>query len=271
MKHLRGVTVLLAISTLLGCGGGGNDTPPAAPSIQGSNLFYGLTATFYVGVTTLNPGITMGVDKCSNLTQGASTATALTYTCKVTGTGLLTFTAKDTQGKALATQTFTIPDPQVQMVTSMGSATFELYPNQAPITVDNFLKYVSTGFYTGTLFHRVIPRFVAQAGGFNSGLKEKTPTENPISLEVNTGLSNITGSLAMARSEALNSATSQFYINLADNVQLDTLGGGYAVFGKVTAGLDVINAIGGVTTASNGAMSDVPVTEVIITSMKRLK
>jgi cyclophilin family peptidyl-prolyl cis-trans isomerase len=75
----------------------------------------------------------------------------------------------------------------------------------------------------------------------------------------------------MARSEALNSATSQFYINLADNVQLDTLGGGYAVFGKVTAGLDVINAIGGVTTASNGGMSDVPVTEVIITSMKRLK
>jgi cyclophilin family peptidyl-prolyl cis-trans isomerase len=282
MKTSRWIPLSLATLLLLGCGGGGgedpllggnrgNDTPPQPPSIQGTNLFYGLTATFYVGVTTLNPGITMGVDKCSNLTQGNSTATALTYTCKITGTGVLSFIAKDSTGKVLATQTFNIPEPQVQMATSMGTVVFELYPAKAPISVDNFLKYVSNNFYTGTLFHRVIPGFVAQAGGFNSGLKEKTPTEKPISLEVNTGLSNTTGTLAMARAEALNSATSQFYINLADNVQLDTLSGGYAVFGKVTTGIDVINAIGVVPTASNGGMSDVPVTEVIITSMKRTK
>lgn len=274
MNTSRWASVMLATLLLMGCGGsgGGNDTPPSAPSIQATNLFYGLTATFYVGVTTLNPGITMSADKCPNPTPVNSTVpTALAYTCKVTGTGPLIFTAKDSAGKVLASQTFNVPEPQVQMASSMGTVVFELYPSKAPITVDNFLKYVSDGFYTGTLFHRVISGFVVQAGGFNSGLKAKTPTAQPINLEVNTGLSNTAGSLAMARSEALNSATSQFYVNLADNVQLDTLSGGYAVFGKVASGIEVINAIGVVPTGSDGGMTDVPATEVIITSMKRIK
>lgn len=273
-KTLRWLPTLLATFLLLGCGGG-TDTPPSPPSIQGSNLFYGVTATFSVGVTTLNPGVTFSADKCSGLTQAASTtATALTFTCKVTGTGTLTLTAKDSQGTTLATQAFTVPDPQIQVTTSMGAVVFELNPTKAPLSVDNFLKYVSSGFYNGTIFHRVIPNFVVQAGGFTSGLTQMTPTYGPITLESNNGLSNLTGTLAMARTTDPNSATSQFYVNLVDNKNLDytsSANPGYAVFGKVASGLDVINAIGALPTGSLNGMTDVPSTEVSITSMKRLK
>lgn len=228
-----------------------------------------------MGVTTLNSGVTLNADKCASLTPTTSTtATALAYSCKVTGTGTLTFTAKDSQGSTLATQTFNVPDPQVQMTTSLGNVVFDLYPAKAPLSVDNFLKYVNSGFYTGTIFHRVIPSFVVQAGGFTSGLAQMTPTYAPITLESNNGLSNLTGTLAMARTSEANSATSQFYVNLVDNTSLDYVNStnpGYAVFGKVTSGLDVINAIGAVATAKSNGMSDVPTTEVTVTSMKRLK
>lgn len=279
MTHLRWLPSLLASLLLLGCGGS-SDTQASAPSIQGSNLFYGLNATFYVGVTSLNPGVTLLADKCAPLTQTVSTSTtSLAYTCKVTGTGTLTFTAKDSQGTLLATQAFTVPDPQVQVTTSLGSAVLELNPTKAPATVDNFLKYVSSGFYTGTIFHRVIRNFVVQAGGFTSGLAQMTPTYAPITLESNNGLSNLTGTLAMARTTEPDSATSQFYVNLVDNTNLDYVSSaspGYAVFGKVVSGLDVISAIGAVPTGpskdTNGAqMSDVPLTEVIVTSIKRIK
>ncbi|MBU3647333.1 MAG: peptidyl-prolyl cis-trans isomerase [Limnohabitans sp.] len=160
------------------------------------------------------------------------------------------------------------------MTTSLGNVVFDLYPAKAPLSVDNFLKYVDSGFYTGTIFHRVIANFVVQAGGFKSGLAEMTPTYAPIALESNNGLSNLTGTLAMARSSDPNSATSQFYVNLVDNTSLDYVDStkpGYAVFGKVTSGIDVINAIGAVPTASSNGISDVPTTEVTVTSMKRLK
>lgn len=276
MKPLRWLPLFLASLLLLGCGGGGSDTPPSAPSIQGSNLFYGNTATFYVGVSTLNPGITFSADKCPNLTasSASSTSTALAYTCKISGTGTLTFTAKNSEGTVLATQAFTVPAPQVQMVTSLGTVVFELNPDKAPLSVDNFLKYVSSGFYTGTIFHRVIANFVVQAGGFTTGLTQMTPTYGPIALESNNGLSNTAGTLAMARTSAPNSATSQFYVNLVDNTNLDYINDanpGYAVFGKVLSGIDVINAIGAVPTAINNGMADVPTTEVTVTTMKRLK
>lgn len=274
MKTPRRLLVLTVALTFVGCGGG-TETPPAPPSIQGTNLFYGLTATFNVGVSTLNPGVFFSADKCSNITPAASTAPAsLAYKCEVTGTGTLTFVAKDSQGKTLASQAFNVPAPQVQATTSLGTVVFELDQAKAPISVNNFLKYVSDGFYTGTIFHRVIPNFVVQAGGFTSGLTRMTPTYSPVTLESNNGLNNMTGTLAMARTSDPNSASSQFYVNLADNTSLDyasSASPGYAVFGKVTSGMDVINAIAAIPTGTSNGMTDVPTPEVTITSMKRIK
>ena len=274
MKTPRRLLDLIAALSLAGCGAG-SQTPPSAPNIQGTNLFYGLTATFNVGVTTLNPGVVFSADKCSNITQTASSVTtSLAYTCYVTGTGTLTFVAKDNQGNTLASQAFNVPAPQVQATTSLGTVVFELDPSRAPISVNNFLKYVGSGFYTGTIFHRVIPNFVVQAGGFTTGLTQMTPTYAPIALESNNALSNLTGTLAMARTSEPNSATSQFYVNLVDNTRLDYASNaspGYAVFGKVTTGIDVINAIGAVPTGSKNGMTDVPTAEVTITSMIRIR
>lgn len=155
----------------------------------------------------------------------------------------------------------------------------ELNPTAAPLSVDNFLKYVNSGFYTGTIFHRVIPNFVVQAGGFTSGLTQMTPSFGPITLESNNGLKNLKGTLAMARTSDPNSATSQFYVNLVDNTSLDFVSSanpGYAVFGKVSSGLDVINAIGALPTGTSkdmagNNMADVPTTEVTITAMTRIR
>lgn len=244
-------------------------------SIKGMNLLFDSSATLNVTVTTPATKITVTADKCSNLAQSSSTAdTVLTYTCKITGTGTLTISAMDSQGSMIATQRFSVPEPQVQMVTNMGIVAFELYPAKAPLSVDNFLRYVEGGFYTNTIFHRVIPNFVAQAGGFKSGLTPMMSTFGPIALESNNGLSNTKGTLAMARTSAPNSATSQFYVNLIDNPYLNYASAanpGYAVFGKVIAGLDVIDAIGLVPTGNNKGLSDVPITEVQILSMARIK
>jgi len=180
----------------------------------------------------------------------------------------------DGQGITIATQSFNVPEPQVQMVTSVGTVVFELYPTKAPFSVDNFLRYVEGDFYTNTIFHRVIQNFVAQAGGFKSGLNPTTSTFPPITLESNNGLSNSKGTLAMARTSDPNSATSQFYVNLVDNPFLNyanTANPGYAVFGKVIAGLDVVEAIGLVPTGNTKGLSDVPITELKILSMGRIK
>ncbi len=161
------------------------------------------------------------------------------------------------------------PYPQVTMATSKGNIVMELYPLNAPNTVDNFLRYVTDGFYTNTIFHRVISNFVIQGGGFNAQLVPAT-TRGPIPLEVCNGLRNLRGTVAMARTTDLNSATSQFYINVVDNFALDTNGGGYAVFGVVVSGMDVVDLIKAVPTQTvNTFGSDVPVNAITITSVKR--
>jgi peptidyl-prolyl cis-trans isomerase B (cyclophilin B) len=158
------------------------------------------------------------------------------------------------------------------METSMGSITIELNEDKAPITVKNFLGYVDDGFYNGTIFHRVIPDFMVQGGGMEPGMKEKK-TKGQIKNESSNGLSNQRGTLAMARTNVADSATAQFFINLKDNTFLDKSqsrdGVGYAVFGKVTTGMDVVDKIKGVTTGSRGHHDDVPVKDVTITSVKR--
>jgi peptidyl-prolyl cis-trans isomerase B (cyclophilin B) len=160
----------------------------------------------------------------------------------------------------------------VIMDTSMGTITIELNEDKAPITVQNFLAYVDEGFYNGTIFHRVIADFMVQGGGMEPGMKEKK-TKGQIKNESSNGLSNQRGTLAMARTNVPDSATAQFFINLKDNTFLDKSqsrdGVGYAVFGKVTAGMDVVDKIKGVATGRRGHHDDVPVKDVTITSVKR--
>jgi len=154
--------------------------------------------------------------------------------------------------------------------TSLGDITVELFADKAPVTVKNFLAYVDAGFYDGTIFHRVIPDFMVQCGGFTPDMAQKK-TDAPIKNEADNGLSNEPYTLAMARTSDINSATSQFFINLADNVFLDhgKRDFGYAVFGKVVKGTEVVDKIGGVKTGSAGGHRDVPVQAVTINSVRK--
>ena len=154
--------------------------------------------------------------------------------------------------------------------TSHGDITLELDEAKAPLTVKNFLAYVDAGFYDGTIFHRVIPDFMIQGGGFTQDMQQKK-TNAPVKNEADNGLSNEPYTVAMARTSDINSATSQFFINLADNVFLDhgKRDFGYAVFGKVSKGTEVVDKIAGVKTGRSGGHGDVPVSAVVINSVKR--
>ncbi|MGE5444301.1 MAG: peptidylprolyl isomerase [Ignavibacteriales bacterium] len=160
-------------------------------------------------------------------------------------------------------------NPVVIMSTSMGDIKIELYPDKAPETVKNFLSYVNDKFYDGTIFHRVIPGFMIQGGGFTPDMKQK-PTKAPIKNEADNGLKNDTGTIAMARTSVVDSATSQFFINLVDNDFLNhgDRDFGYAVFGKVVEGMDVVRKIAGVKTTNRGPFQDVPVEPVVIKSVR---
>lgn len=160
--------------------------------------------------------------------------------------------------------------PLVKVQTNMGNFVLELNPKAAPKTVENFLTYVKSGFYKNTLFHRVIPNFMIQGGSFVSGMEEKD-TSKAIALESRNGLSNLRGTIAMARTSDPNSATSQFFINVRDNHFLDASqaqdGYGYAVFGRVISGMQTVDAIARVKTHSVGYYDDVPIRDVIIKNM----
>ena len=156
-------------------------------------------------------------------------------------------------------------NPKVIFSTTKGDITIELYADKAPISVRNFLAYVDSGFYDGVIFHRVIPGFVIQGGGFTPEMVKKA-TRAPIKNEADNGLKNRRGTLSLARTQDVNSATSQFFINLQDNAALDHRPGnfGYAVFGKVVKGMDVVDTIAGVPTGRHGHYRDVPTIPVII-------
>ena len=165
-------------------------------------------------------------------------------------------------------------NPMVLMKTNMGNITIELFEKEAPITVKNFLNYVDKKFYEGTTFHRVIPNFVIQGGGFDKDMMKKV-TLDPIKNEATNGLKNLKGTLSMARTGEINSATSQFFVNLKDNDALDhkdmtSPKYGYAVFGKVVQGMDVVAKIAAVKTARKADMNDVPDRPVTIESVTRI-
>ncbi|MBN2382750.1 peptidyl-prolyl cis-trans isomerase [bacterium] len=165
--------------------------------------------------------------------------------------------------------------PQVLMKTSLGSITIELYPDKAPIGVKNFLRYVDEKFYNGTIFHRVISGFMIQGGGFDQNLVQKKPHE-PIKNEADNGLKNDRGTVAYARTNVVDSATCQFFINVVDNSFLNHRAKtpqdyGYCVFGKVIAGMDIVDKIKAVPKGTKGGMQDVPVKPVEIQSVERIE
>jgi cyclophilin family peptidyl-prolyl cis-trans isomerase len=162
--------------------------------------------------------------------------------------------------------------PHVLLKTSKGDIELVLYPKKAPKTVKNFLEYVDNGFYSGTIFHRVIPNFVIQGGGYTQDFKQKK-TRPPIPLEADNGLDNKRGTIAMARTSDPDSATAQFFINLRDNKNLNhgVYGPGYTVFGKVVKGMSVVDDIAGLSTGAAGPFAqDVPKQAVVIEKAKRL-
>jgi cyclophilin family peptidyl-prolyl cis-trans isomerase len=165
-------------------------------------------------------------------------------------------------------------NPTVRINTSMGSFTAELWPGEAPVTVANFLDYVEKGHYAGTIFHRVIDGFMIQGGGMTADMRQK-PTGAPIKNEASSNVPNKRGTLAMARTSDINSATSQFFVNLVDNGFLDhrddsPAGFGYCVFGRVTDGMDVVDKIASVNTTSQGPYEDVPAETITIESVEKL-
>ncbi len=173
---------------------------------------------------------------------------------------------------AMPSESGAAPAPQVKITTNLGDIVVELYPDKAPKTVSNFLYYVKSGFYNGTIFHRVINGFMIQGGGLTADMKEKPNKRKPIENEASNGLKNRIYTLAMARTNDPHSATSQFFINVADNDFLDyksstTSGYGYAVFGKVIKGQDVVDRIKRVSTGTVGMYQDVPRTPVVIKSI----
>ncbi len=165
--------------------------------------------------------------------------------------------------------------PKVTLTTSKGAITLSLFPDKAPETVANFLRYVDEGFFNGTIFHRVIKNFMIQGGGFTRDMKQKT-TRPPVRNEAKNGLKNKRGSIAMARTNVVDSATAQFFINVVDNGFLDfrsadPQGYGYCVFGEVASGLDVLDAIRHVKTGSRGGFEDVPLEVVEILEAARVE
>jgi peptidyl-prolyl cis-trans isomerase A (cyclophilin A) len=287
---LRSLGHALAILTcawaLQACGGGGGggggapaDPPPATVTgISPDRLAYGQASAFTVSGINLSSAVSFSATGCNNLVlaSGGSAAQQV-FTCTPNGALSVRVTATSA-GSSLFTATFPVPKPQVTMQTSLGAVVVELEPGVVQATVDNFLGYVRSGFYDGTIFHRVVNDFVAQGGGFTGvaagTLTPKAGVGNPIALETNKGLSNTRGTIAMARTNLPDTATSQFFFNAADNLFLDYASAaspGYAVFGRIVSGQPVVDAMNGVATQTVGGFQNVPVTDIVLVAATQTK
>ena len=279
MVHFKTILAILSVNALLGaCGGGGSvvENNQQIASVDVRTLSYSRQAVLFVSGSFLRSDMTAVTGACKdpvfNLVQ--STPTLAVLNCTVTATGVQPLSITGTSGKALYAGTITVPQPQVQLVTSQGTVVVELDPAAAPVSVNNFLSYANGGFYTNTLFHRVIASFVVQGGGYTQGLVRRAGQLAPIVLESNNGLLNNRGTLAMARTSAPNTATSEFYFNLVDNPGLDyssPASPGFAVFGRVVNGLDVIDRIATLPTATVNAFANVPVTDVTLLAALQIR
>jgi cyclophilin family peptidyl-prolyl cis-trans isomerase len=259
LSSWKRATIVLAGLTLFACGGGSSSVSSTDPVVSAvtpeANPAVGKASTFTISGANLPATVTPTVTGCSGVTTIASTSTtSRQFTCVPESLNVGVSISYSTATPFTAS--ISVPRPKVTMVTTLGNVEMELYPEKAPTTVKNFLGYVNSGFYSGTVFHRVAVGFVSQGGGFtlsSSGIPTvKPPTSGNIVLESNNGLSNLKYTLAMARLSSPNTANSQFFFNAADNgAILDYRAAaptnfGYAVFGKAVAGtaiLDTLNAI----------------------------
>ena len=260
-----------------GCGGGG-DGDPAVTSISATNTRFSRPATVTISGRNLLAGISLHMEGgCENVTfVTTNTDDTHQYTCDVLGVGEHIAHVSTSDGRFLGRLTFQVPQPQVSLTVPQGTITLQLDAAKAPVTARNFLNYVNSGFYRLTLLHRAIPARGIVAGGYTTGLVGKAATQPAIVLESNNGLKNVRGTLGMVRAEAFDSATTQWYINTADNPDLDYVDAaqpGYAVFGTVLTGLEVVDAITAVATKTDTAknMPDVPVTEIRISAMSQTR
>jgi len=265
LKLVFSICVFLVIS---GCGGS-SGFPPVITGVKAQSLMFGRTATIYLGGKDLRSNLVVDAGTaCINPSFADNSSTdLLVLNCLVKAVGDFKLSVKTETGELVYLGSLNVPKPEIALLTSKGTISVELDPALAPISSANFLSYVGSGFYSSTIFHRVIAGFVIQAGGYTTGLVKKTGQLNPILLESNNGLTNKRGTLAMARTSVFNSATSEFYINLADNISLDyknAANPGYAVFGKVTQGLDVVDVIAAEPTGILSGFIDVPLSDTTI-------
>lgn len=287
LRPARVAAVATVLAALAACGGGTD--APAVTTLQASPAMFGRTTTVQVQGANLQ-NVTASIEPgCTTMTRGAAGSdTFQSFSCRISWLGDLRVRVRSEGGAELAALRLDIPLPQVTFNARHGTGagaptgtfTVELDPEKAPGTVDNFLAYVnqSTCFYRDTLFHRVEPNFVVQAGGYSNGFTPKTGLGPPIVLESNNGLKNLRGTIAMARTAEPNSATSQFYFNLKDNPDLDYKSAenpGYAVFGRILPdvqdGLKVIDAIAAVPTQATSGFPHAPVENVTISACSQLR
>jgi cyclophilin family peptidyl-prolyl cis-trans isomerase len=265
---------LILIGLISACGGS-TGFPPVVTGVKVQSLQYGRTATIYIGGKDLRSSVVVETNgACTEPSFATNSSTdTLVLNCKVAQTGDWPLVLKSAEGNLIHSSMLNVPQPEVTFLTSAGNITMELNPAVAPITVNNFLNYVNTGYYRSTLFHRVIPGFMIQGGGYTTGLVRRTGLP-PIVLESNKGLSNLRGTVAMARTNVADSATTEFFINLVDNTFLDYRNEGspgYAVFGKVTQGQEVVDAIGAKETGVLNGFADVLLEEITITLALQVK
>jgi peptidyl-prolyl cis-trans isomerase A (cyclophilin A) len=267
------VFFLISVCTavLAGCGGSSPLPTAVVTDIQANQLKYGQPTQFTFTGNLLDNEINVSVQNCKGLALVAGgTSTSKTVSCTISsvGIGAVSLEAKSVDGSILKSVSFDVPSPQVTLVTNLGTLKLELYPTAAPLTVGNFLQYVNDKFYDNTIIHRIVTSsiFVAQGGWLTPAPVVQAGQRAAIALEVGKGLSNLKGSIAMARSSDLNSATSQFYFNLADNTGLDTANGGYAVFGKISSGIEVLDVMLKIKTTTAYGLTDFPVSSVMVLS-----
>lgn len=266
----------LAACTLLllqACGGGGSGDA-GTPTVTVSSitptaaLSYGRLATFTVTGSNLATAASFSANGCDGLVMLAGGSTTQQQFSCTPNQALSVRVAASSGGAEVFSSTTAVAKPRVTLTTTMGTLVIELEPGVVKLTVDNFLAYVNAGYYNSTIFHRVIAGFVVQGGGFTgvagSTLTAQSGLRAPIALEVNKGLSNTRGTIAMARTNVLDSATGQFYFNVVNNTTLDTAGGGYAVFGRIVSDLAVLDAMSAVSTRTVGSNADVPVTNIVV-------
>jgi cyclophilin family peptidyl-prolyl cis-trans isomerase len=282
MRTTRFALAAGAAALIAACGGGGGQDSPSINGVAVAPAAYGRTAVWTVSGLHLDRGIRLVItsgrcDDVAELPGGSDTQRQ--FTCRPAALGELIGQVSELGGGRLASLRVVVPQPAVQLALAQGTIEVELDPDRAPVTVNNFLDYVNSGFYNNTIFHRVVADFVIQGGGYVPGNPDpvfKTPGRPPIVLESNNGLSNARATLAMARTGEPNSATSQYYVNVVDNPDLDYKSEaepGYAVFGRVVAGMDVVDAISVVPVRAvpSLGLTHVPVTNVVVATARQVR